>query len=330
MATKNVGALAILMPVAHPAVADAPAPRARRLLMPMSFLSLLGGLVTLVGTSTNIIVSQVREQTLGKPFQMFDFAPVGLVLTALGLVFVSFGWRLLPKDRPGQSPTWARRCRPPPTPPRRALPDDWPAARRASADLKLGGDGVKVTALVSGGRTPRKPRANRRLQARRRAVLEGDAGSPERRLSPHAAGSTLRAGKDVGEGRTARRRCARSRRWCGADSVLDRALGRRALQLQQQFGVKLLAVSRSGARVTERLRRADAARRRRAGAAGGRDGLCQAPCRRWAPCRWSTARCSWAAPAGGSCRSLILAGAMVLRGAEDAAGGRSPSSPRRC
>jgi di/tricarboxylate transporter len=100
MATKNVGALAILMPVALRLARSTKTSRSA-LLMPMSFLSLLGGLVTLVGTSTNIIVSQVRENTLGKPFQMFDFAPVGLGLTGLGFIYVSFAWRLLPKDREG-------------------------------------------------------------------------------------------------------------------------------------------------------------------------------------------------------------------------------------
>src|SRR5581483_349258 len=98
--TKNVGALAILMPVAA-RLSRTTGVAFSSLLMPMSFLSLLGGLITLVGTSTNIIVSQVREQTLHKPFQMFDFAPVGLVLTVVGLVFVSFGWRLLPRNRKG-------------------------------------------------------------------------------------------------------------------------------------------------------------------------------------------------------------------------------------
>src|SRR5215472_7592208 len=65
-------ALAILMPIAlRNARVTGTSPSS--LLMPMSFLSLLGGLVTLIGTSTNIIVSQVREQTTGKPFAMFDF-----------------------------------------------------------------------------------------------------------------------------------------------------------------------------------------------------------------------------------------------------------------
>ena len=103
MASKNVGALAILMPAAQQLSRRTGTPISR-LLMPMSFASLLGGLVTLVGTSTNIIVSQVREQELGKPFGMYDFAPVGLGLTALGLVYLAFAYRILPKDRSAQVP----------------------------------------------------------------------------------------------------------------------------------------------------------------------------------------------------------------------------------
>src|SRR6202035_5813257 len=95
MGTKNVGALAILMPVAQQ-LSRRTGTSISRLLMPMSFASLLGGLTTLVGTSTNIIVSQVRETTLGKPFNMYDFAPVGLGLTLLGALYLSFAYRLLP------------------------------------------------------------------------------------------------------------------------------------------------------------------------------------------------------------------------------------------
>src|SRR3546814_12459351 len=55
--------------------------------------------MTLVGTSPNIIVSRVREDMLGKPFGMFDYTPVGLCLLLMGLVFLRFGYHLLPKDR---------------------------------------------------------------------------------------------------------------------------------------------------------------------------------------------------------------------------------------
>ena len=71
------------------------------LLMPMSFGALLGGIVTLVGTSPNIIVSRVREQLLGQPYNMFDFTPVGAGIAIAGFLFLVFGWRLLPQNIQG-------------------------------------------------------------------------------------------------------------------------------------------------------------------------------------------------------------------------------------
>jgi di/tricarboxylate transporter len=89
-------------------IADADRLSARRtgtspssLLMPMSFGALLGGIVTLVGTSPNIIVSRVREQLLGQPYNMFDFTPVGAGIAIAGFLFLVFGWRLLPQNRKG-------------------------------------------------------------------------------------------------------------------------------------------------------------------------------------------------------------------------------------
>ena len=95
---KNVGALAMLMPGAvQMARRNKASPSLY--LMPMAFASLLGGLTTLIGTSPNIIVSRVREEVTGEPFRMFDYLPTGLALLAVGLVFLSVGWRLLPTDR---------------------------------------------------------------------------------------------------------------------------------------------------------------------------------------------------------------------------------------
>jgi di/tricarboxylate transporter len=77
-----------------------------RVLMPLSFAALLGGLITLIGTSPNIVVSRLRQELVGQPFTMFDFAPVGIGITLVGLVFLALGWRLLPEkaaahtDRP--------------------------------------------------------------------------------------------------------------------------------------------------------------------------------------------------------------------------------------
>jgi di/tricarboxylate transporter len=95
---KNVGALAMLMPAVFQFAKRSKASPST-FLMPMSFASLLGGLMTLVGTSPNIIVSRVREDMTGQPFRMFDYFPTGFGLLVIGLAFLSVGYRLLPRDR---------------------------------------------------------------------------------------------------------------------------------------------------------------------------------------------------------------------------------------
>ncbi|NNJ75304.1 MAG: SLC13 family permease, partial [Anderseniella sp.] len=94
---NNVGALALMLPVA---VRNSyKAGRSPSLvLIPLSFASLLGGLVTLIGTPPNIVISGFRESQTGTPFSMFDFAPVGLAVAGAGLLYLIFiGWRLLPQ-----------------------------------------------------------------------------------------------------------------------------------------------------------------------------------------------------------------------------------------
>jgi di/tricarboxylate transporter len=99
---NNVGALALMLPVAlRNAYRSGRSPS--QVLMPLSFASLLGGLITLIGTPPNIIIATFRGEVTGTPFAMFDFAPVGLPVAAVGLLFVSLiGWRLLPSRRPGE------------------------------------------------------------------------------------------------------------------------------------------------------------------------------------------------------------------------------------
>ena len=76
---NNVGTLAMLLPVALQSAARAKrAPAA--LLMPMSFGSILGGLVTLIGTPPNIIIASFRGSVEGTPFGFFDFTPVGFII----------------------------------------------------------------------------------------------------------------------------------------------------------------------------------------------------------------------------------------------------------
>ena len=100
---NNVAALALLMPV--DLQTSEKAKRSPRItLMPLAFATILGGLVTLIGTPPNIIIAAYRDQVLGTPFTMFDFTPVGLICSITGILFITLiGWRLIPKtkDNPG-------------------------------------------------------------------------------------------------------------------------------------------------------------------------------------------------------------------------------------
>ena len=248
MVNKNVGALAALMPVAI-RLGRSEQSSPSLLLMPMSFMALLGGLVTLVGTSTNIIVSQVRQDTFGKPFAMFDFTPVGLGLTLAGFVFLSFGWRLLPRERAPRAPMeeahasveYATEAH---------VPDAWPDSLRTIADLKLADRDVQLTGLMDseGNRRPVDPAT--RLVPGMVLLLKGQEealgtlfqqlplaqvreNEPVRTEEPH---EELRSIEAVVEQRS---------------PLVGLSAG--MLNLQRTFGAKLLAVSRQGQPLRERL-----------------------------------------------------------------------------
>jgi di/tricarboxylate transporter len=99
---NNVGALALLMPVALQIARRQDLPPGK-VLMPLAFGSMLGGMTTLIGTPPNLIVSSFRAGNGGGAFAMFDFAPVGMAVAVLGVGFVALlGWRLVPaRQGPG-------------------------------------------------------------------------------------------------------------------------------------------------------------------------------------------------------------------------------------
>ncbi|MQW03145.1 SLC13 family permease [Sinorhizobium meliloti] len=98
---KNIGALAIMIPVAFQ-FARRSNVQPSVFLMPMAFGSLIGGLMTQVGTSPNVVVSRVRADLTGESFTMFDFTPVGASLALVGAVFLLFGYRLVPERKSQQ------------------------------------------------------------------------------------------------------------------------------------------------------------------------------------------------------------------------------------
>lgn len=93
---NNVGAMALLMPVALQVAQRHNLPPGRTL-MPLAFGTILGGMTTMIGTPPNLIVSGFRAEAGGAAFGMFDFTPVGLAVAILGVAFVVLlGGRLIP------------------------------------------------------------------------------------------------------------------------------------------------------------------------------------------------------------------------------------------
>nr|WP_064493854.1 SLC13 family permease [Pseudomonas chengduensis] len=100
---NNVGALALLMPIALQIAARLELPPGR-VLMPLAFGTILGGMTTLIGTPPNLIVSSFRAQHGSGPFAMFDFSPVGVAVALTGVLFITLlGWRLVPKREVGNA-----------------------------------------------------------------------------------------------------------------------------------------------------------------------------------------------------------------------------------
>ncbi|MGX5915260.1 SLC13 family permease [Aliidiomarina sp. Khilg15.8] len=93
---NNVGAMALMMPIAIQLASKLNLPPGR-VLMPVSFGSILGGMTTLIGTPPNLIVSGFRAENAESGFGMFAFTPVGVAIAAAGGLFVVLlGWRLVP------------------------------------------------------------------------------------------------------------------------------------------------------------------------------------------------------------------------------------------
>ncbi|HUF87111.1 MAG TPA: SLC13 family permease [Thermohalobaculum sp.] len=250
---NNVAALALLMPVDIQT-----AQKAKRspglTLMPLSFATILGGLVTLIGTPPNIIIASYRGEKLGEAYRMFDFAPVGIVVALAGLAFVAtVGWRLIPRVHKGDDPA-AKLAELTDYVAEITVPEDSPAVGRRMSELDEEAEKADV-ALIS------LVRSGRRLYgaARNAQVQAGDALVVEAR--PEAIDefkSALKLEYDTSKKPDTR---AEGEGVSLAEVVVTegaRIAGRSALsvQLLRRWGVTLLGISRQGKRISERVRRA--------------------------------------------------------------------------
>ena len=246
---NNVGALALMLPVAlQNAYRDGYPPG--KTLMPLAFASLLGGLVTLIGTPPNIIIATFRAQQKGEAFGMFDFAPVGLVIAAAGLVYlVVLGWRLIPLNRnKGASgpafviDNYISEA---------SIPGEAKAVGITIAELEgLVEDDIAVVGLIRDGTRRLVPAARLRLRAGDIVVLRGDTDSLKSMID--AGGLAL-----VGDGGFGREEL-RSEEVDLYEAVIGPGsplIGRSTsmLRLRTVHGVNLLAVARQGQAIDERL-----------------------------------------------------------------------------
>jgi di/tricarboxylate transporter len=249
---KNIGALAIFIPIALQVARRTEKP-ASRLLMPLAFGSLLGGLITLIGTSPNIVVSRVREQISGEPFGMFDFAPVGVCLAVTGVAFLTVGWRLLPRIRKGAGATPETRFSIEDYTTEVRLPAGSPYVGKTVRDLEALGDGdVTVAAIIREGYRRYIPAGYWPLFEDDILVLEADTHALSRLVA--SAKLELIHGKELARGD------AREDDLAVVEAVVtpgSAMIGSTVeqLALRERYGLNLLAVSRSGRKIGQRLRR---------------------------------------------------------------------------
>ncbi|WP_242416529.1 SLC13 family permease [Sphingomonas panni] len=252
---KNIGALAMLMPASFQMARKNDASPSV-FLMPMSFAALLGGLMTLIGTSPNIIVSRVREEMTGEPFGMFDYTPVGVGLFVMGLIYLRFAYRLIPRDRRA-APTMGEALDIRGYVTEVVLPTGSPAiGETVQAFLDRHENEVTITQMLRGGLRS-APVAETVLREADTLILGGEPDALERVI----AGDRLAYEGEEREKAKERREKENGGTTAevgvieavvNLDSRLEgQSAGR--LRLQHRFGVNLVAISRRGERLSRRL-----------------------------------------------------------------------------
>lgn len=247
---KNIGTLAMTLPVAFQ-IAKKKGVSPALFLMPMAFGALLGGMMTLVGTSPNVIVARVRQELTGQPFGMFDFTPVGLILSLIGIVFLTLAYRLIPADRKGAVGIDAALDISDYTT-EAAIPSESPAhGKSVGALLAQAGGDVKITSIIRGDSTPKIPLPDLILQAGDIVMMRGRESAMQRLI---AAQGLLQEGEhrillttEPAENIIAVEGVI------GPYSTLA-GLSAGDATLHRDHGINLVAISRAGERITQRLR----------------------------------------------------------------------------
>jgi len=246
---KNVGTLGIFMPIAIQV-----ARRSNRspsiYLMPLAFGSLIGGTITLTGTSPNLLISTVREGLGQKPFGLFDFAWVGFPLACLAVVFLAIGWRLLPRDRQG-APSADQKFDIEKYTTELRIKEDSPLVGKTVSDLEhLGDNVVLVRAITREGGHSYIPHRHWTLFAGDVVSIQADPASIKTLTDQGRL--ALVGAEELDRDEDERDDLGVVEAILGPESIL---IGHtpQSIQLRQHYDVNLLAVSRAGANRHTRL-----------------------------------------------------------------------------
>ena len=249
---NNVGAVSLLMPVAI-RVANRSKQLPSRYLMPLAFASLLGGLTTLIGTPPNIIISNFRREEAGEAFQMFDFAPVGIGIAVVGILFIGLiGWRLIPSRRAPlalgdtlQIEDYMTEVR---------VPEGSRFVGKLVRDLEdLAEEDVAIVGMVHRGVVYGAPSSYEVIDEDDIFIVEADP--EDLKLFVDSSGLVLEGSRDISEDFN---QTLSSDEVTVVEAIVgpeSGALGRtaRGLHLHATYGVNLLGVSRSGTRLARSL-----------------------------------------------------------------------------
>jgi di/tricarboxylate transporter len=264
---KNVGALAIFLPAAVQ-VARRNQRSPSEFLMPLAFASLLGGSMTLIGTSPNMLISSVRQDLVGAPFGMFDFTPVGAGIALFGVMFLTVGWRLIPQRRRSRTaePAFSVEDY---TSELRVGKGSAYVGRSVGEVEELSGGAVSITAVIRDDARRYIPAAGWRLHPEDVLVVEAEPQAIEQLArdgnlevvgGEKAPASALPATVEEARRATPPAETVPLTQLEVIEAVItpdSGLIGRSAaeLHLRERHGVNVLAISRRGRRTRARLRR---------------------------------------------------------------------------
>jgi di/tricarboxylate transporter len=171
---NNIGATAVLLPAVVGISKKANIPLSR-LLIPLSFASLMGGNMTLIGTPPNILATNILFARDLPSFSFFDFAPTGIIIFATGVIYmVTVGRRLLPDRESSEEQMVAQQQREYVSE-FRVLPDN-PMAGQSLLESRLGADfDLSVIAILRDGEVRTALHRETRIQADDLLMVEGSA-----------------------------------------------------------------------------------------------------------------------------------------------------------